>query len=256
MDSPKVTKRQLDILILLYRFRFLNRIQIQTLLNHKNKRRINEWLKDLNSRNIVGRHYSTKLKENTKPAVYYIAAKSRLILLGQPSVDEKIIKQRIYKEKEKSQRLINHCITLADFYLMLLNIKDYDKLHFFTKTDLSTYYYLSYNRPDAYIAKEKGGKTKRYFFEIIDEGTPRFILRPKIERCIEYFDSNKWQENTDHPFPTILMLCPNQDIKDFLHKEIAQKLEEEVNAEIDFYLSLKDPIVWINAIEDTETTSE
>jgi hypothetical protein len=254
--APKVTPKQLEILIYLYRFRFLNRSHVQQLLHHKDPKTINVWLKDLTDKKIIGRHYSTKLKENTKPAIYYLVAKSRQVITGESGVDEILLKKRIYREKTRSQRFINHCLTLADFYLKLLYASGKEKLHFFTKTDLSTHYYLPYNRPDAYIAKEKAGKIKRYFLEIIDEGTPRFILRKRIEQFIEYYDSVRWQEETGHPFPSVLLLCPNEEMKIFLQKHISQKLEEEIQAEIDFYLTTTGSNMWVNALEDTETTPE
>ena len=37
-EKLKIKKRQVDILLLLYRFRFLNRVQIQSMLNHKYKK--------------------------------------------------------------------------------------------------------------------------------------------------------------------------------------------------------------------------
>jgi hypothetical protein len=252
----KVTPKQLEILTLLYRFRFLNRHHIQQLLHHKDTKTINTWLKDLTDKKIIGRHYSARLKENTKPAIYFLVAKSRYILIKQPSVDEKLIKQRIYREKSRSQKFIAHHLAMADFYLDLLTTLKNDKLHFFTKTDLSRHYYLPYNRPDAYIAREAKKETKRYFLEIIDEGTPRFIIRKRIEQFIDYYDSNKWQETVGHVFPAVLILCPNDQIKEFLHKYISQKLEEEIQADIDFYLSLKVNIKWVNALEDVEKASE
>ncbi len=254
--APKVTPKQLEILIYLYRFRFLNRSHIQQLLHHKDSKTINVWLKDLTDKNIIGRQYSTKLKENTKPAIYYLIAKSRQIITGESGVDEKLLKKRIYREKTRSLRFIDHCLTLADFYLKLLNASDKERLYFFTKTDLSTHYYLPYNRPDAYIAKEKGKTIKRYFLDIVDEGTPRFILRKRIEQFIEYYDSNRWQEETGHPFPSILLLCPNEEMKAYLQKYISQKLEEEIQADIDFYLTITGSNLWVNALEDTETTPE
>ncbi|NQU82713.1 MAG: replication-relaxation family protein [Parcubacteria group bacterium] len=235
----KTTPKQLEILLLLYRFRFLNRIQIQQLLNHKDPRRINTWLKDLTERNITGRKYSKKLLDNTKPAIYCLSTKSRKILLDEPSVQNELLK-RVYRDKTRSNRLINHCVLLANIYLYLFSqIKD-QKLHFFTKTDLSSHYYLPYNHPDAYIAVELKDETKRYFLEIIDEGIPRFMLRSKISQYIEYFEENTWQEETGHSFPSILLLCPDENIKTFLHKHIVQVLEEESEAEIDFYLTTKE----------------
>lgn len=240
MDT--ITHKQLEILNLIYRFRFLNRTQIQTLLNHKYARRINTWLKDLTDKNILGRNYSTKLKENTKPAIYYLSTKSRKILLEQENTNEKILK-RAYRDKNASTKLIDHCIFLASFYLLLKEqtFKDKQTLHFYTKTDLEDHTYLPYNRPDAYIALETTKQTKRYFLEIIDEGTPRFMLRKKISQYIEYFEEGIWKNRTLHDNPSFLFICPNQNIKDFLYKHIAQVLEEETS-DLQFFLSLKSEI--------------
>lgn len=240
MDT--VTQKQLEVLILIYRFRFLNRTQIQTLLNHKDPKRINAWLKDLIGKNILGRIYSTKLKENTKPAIYYLATKSKKLLLEQEGINERIL-NRAYRDKNASQKLIGHCIFLAHVYLLLKinSLKNSQELHFYTKTDLTNHYYLPYNRPDAYISLKDKELTKRYFLEIIDEGTPRFMLRKKISHYIEYFDEGTWKNRTLHNNPSLLFICPNQNIKDFLYKHIAQVLEEETS-DLQFFLSLKSQI--------------
>ncbi len=234
----QVTPKQLTILLLLYRFRFLNRIQIQKLLNHKSPRRINTWLKDLTERNIVGRKYSNKLLSNTRPAIYCLATKSRKILLTRPNIQEKLLR-RVYRDKTRSNRLIDHCVFLADIYFHLLEQTKDKKLHFFTKTDLATHYYLPYKRPDAYIAIEDK-QTKRYFLEIVDEETPRFMLRSKIAQYFDYADSNDWQEKTAHSFPSILIVCPNETLQNFLFKHIRQVLEEEFEVDISFYLTTRE----------------
>ena len=251
MVTSIVTPKQLEILILLYRFRFLNRSQLQTLLNHKEPRRIKTWLKDLTDKKIIGRHYSTKFNENTKPAIYYLITKSKTLLIERPEVDPNALK-RVYREHMRSQRLIEHCIRLAKFYLQLKEQTKGKTLHFFTKTDLTTHDYFPYSHPDAYIAIKDGKKMKRYFFEIIDEGAPRFILRSKIKMYIEYFSENTWTTNTGHPFPKILLLCPNNQIKDYLHKHISLAMEEEVEVEIDFFLSNTDKVEWVNALAEEE----
>jgi len=238
-----ITPKQLQILILLYHFRFLNRTQIQQFLNHKDPRRINIWLKDLTTKKILGQNYSTKLKENTKPAVYYLASKSRKILLEQPDINEKLV-NRAYRNRDSSQKLIDHSIFVASLYFLIREETKTKKsvLHFFTKTDLVTHYYLPFHRPDAYIAIEKENTTKRYFLEVIDEGTPRFILRKKILQYLEYFDENTWKERTLHENPSLLFVCPNENIKSFLQKFIAQTLEEETS-DVQFFLSLKSDIL-------------
>jgi len=248
MDKNNITKKQSEIIILLYRFRFLNRSQIQKLLNHKKISRINLWLKDLNDKKIIGRNYSKKLGDNTKPAVYYLATKSKNYLTDQLKKDEKLVK-RIYGEKKHSQKFIDHCILSADYYLNLKQTSKADNIHFYSKIDLLNHDYFPLNHPDAYIATTKGKTIKRYFFEIIDEATPRFVIRNKIKQYLEYYDNNTWQEATKYPFPKILLLCPNETIKNYLHKHIPQTMEENTPTQIDFYLSNKTDIKWVSALE-------
>lgn len=240
MDT--ITNKQLQILTLIYRFRFLNRTQLQILLNHKDPRRIKSWLKDLHDKNILGRNYSRNITHGNKPAVYYLATKSRKILLNQEFVSN-ILLTRAYRDKNASQKLIDHCLFTTHFYLLLKEQSQLNnqELHFFTKTDLSNHTYLPYNRPDAYIALETSKQTKRYFLEIIDEKTPRFMLRKKISQYIEYFDEGTWKNRTMHNNPSLLFICPNQNIKEFLNKHISQVFEEETS-DLQFFLSVKSDI--------------
>ncbi|HEU4965914.1 MAG TPA: hypothetical protein VFT53_00345, partial [Candidatus Saccharimonadales bacterium] len=58
MKLPDITAKQVAILELIYRFRFVNRIQIQALMHHRDYRRINAWLKDLREKQYVEWIYS------------------------------------------------------------------------------------------------------------------------------------------------------------------------------------------------------
>ncbi len=49
---PKLKQRQKEILLIIYKLRFLNSKQIQTLLNHKYREKIRIWLNDL-----IGKEY-------------------------------------------------------------------------------------------------------------------------------------------------------------------------------------------------------
>lgn len=255
MNINNITKKQLEILNLLYRFRFLNRSQIQKLLNHKKISQINIWLKDLYDKKIIGRNYSNRLGDNIKPAIYYLKTKSKNYLKDQTEKDTKLMK-RIYGEKNRSQKFINHCLLSADFYLDLKKSSLSEEIFFYTKIDLLNHDYLPLNHPDAYVATKKSKKNKRYFLEIIDEDTPRFIIRAKIKQYLEYYNAQTWQDNTNHPFPKILILCPNDLIKKYLHSYIPRIMVEENQEEVDFYLSTKPSNRWVSALKETETTPE
>jgi len=251
MEENKITKKQKEIIILLYRFRFLNRIQIQQLLNHKDPKCINTWLKDLYNKKIIGRNYSTKPVEINKPAIYYLTIKSKSYLADQLEEDGKLMK-RIYGEKNKSLKFINHCLLSADFYLVLKKSHLAQDIFFYTKIDLLSHDYLPDKHPDAYVAIKEKKELKRYFFEIIDEDTPRFAIRTKIKQYLEYFDSNIWQETTKHPFPKILILCPNETIKKYLHSHISKLMEEENKEEPQIYLSTEPSNKWTSTLKPPE----
>ena len=72
MKLPKLTMKQQEILELLYRYRFLNRIQIQTLMGHKDRKTISLWLRVLRQKQYIEWIYSTDFAERTKPAIYYL----------------------------------------------------------------------------------------------------------------------------------------------------------------------------------------
>ena len=50
MKINNITPKQLEIILLLYKFRFIKKNQFKTLLKHKDIRHINSWLKDLNNK--------------------------------------------------------------------------------------------------------------------------------------------------------------------------------------------------------------
>lgn len=239
---PKLKDRQLEILLFLHKFRFLNRPQIQTLLGHKGPRKINRWLKDLTKKKCTGRIYSQEQEQINKPAIYYLKKKSIKYLKNHEEVNPQLL-YRIYREDERSEKFINHCITLADAFLLLKELETKDtKLIFFPKTDLNGIEYLPHPLPDAFLAvKINKKKTKRFFLDIFDENAQRFVYKKRLKQYIEYADGQEWEAETNHPFPAVIFICPDEASKESFAKIIVKEMEEEIN-EITFYLTVKDRI--------------
>jgi hypothetical protein len=220
-----LTPKQHELIVYIYRFRFLNRIQLQTLLKHKDKRRINAWLKELTEQNYLGRIYSTKLLENTKPAIYYLSHAGILYLRDWHVATEHQLK-KYYGDKSRSRRFIDHSILLGSIYLQLQQ-KVIKKLQFFTPAEFHESELLQEIHPSAYYNYYKKGKTKHYFVELFDEGMPRFALRYRIKEYISFFWSGQWKQGSKHPFTVLLLICPNKQIQKFLEKFISTTVEEE-----------------------------
>jgi len=234
MTLPTITQKQQSILTLLYRFRFLNRIQIQKLLRHKYHKRIIDWLNNLTEKEYIGKIYSTKYGEINKPAIYYISINGIRYLkaLGYPA--EQL--NRLYKEKEKTESLVSKLILIADICLDLQNKNDNDiKYLSATNSDLADknykFNFLNEISPDLVFLKDSDGMKKYYLLEIFEPTLPQYSVRKKIKQYFDFYFSNTWEDNTQETFPTLLLVCPTTPAL-ISTKRFARKLLSEYD-EID-----------------------
>ncbi|MEI6040145.1 MAG: replication-relaxation family protein [Candidatus Berkelbacteria bacterium] len=228
--------KQTEILTLLYRFRFLNRNQIQILLTHKYHSRILNWLNELTDLKLIIKSYDKSF--TTDPAVYQLDKSARKYLKDNSKLNIKPL-NRLWRETKYSPQLEKHCLFLVDIYFSLIEftVKLKSELHFHAKTDLYGMANLIDPKPDAYFAIENKETIKRYFLDILDD-LPPMVLRRRVKQYFEYFDSDQWQDNTDKPFPDIILVCPNRRIKSHLFYYIQNKISDDF--EINFYLTTWD----------------
>ncbi len=239
MKIPSVTNKQNQIIPLLYKFRFLTVSQLQKLLHHKDPRRIKEWLKDLLDKKYIAR---TKLEDDiTQPYIYCLAQRAKYLLKDNDNYDESIL-NRLYKEKSLTKNFINHLLFLADIYLFFLFQKEKDtELNFFTKQELIGYDYFPKELPDVYIAVQNKEETTRYFLDLFDDYTPLWAIRKRVKGYFQYYEENTWQENTENsPFPTILLVLPNEQVKKHILYFTKALLEKTFYGDIAIFLATKE----------------
>jgi len=229
MTIPYITPKQQEIPKLIYSFRFINRLQIQKLLNHKDKRRINSWLKDL-----IAKEYLEKVpKDNTfeqrsKLTIYRIGINGIRYLMTQDDCSPEIIK-KLYKDKNRSDNFINQCILLADSYIRLQNKTEVIMGSDFINVD-SPFHFLTDLNPNLVykeVKKHKKGTTESYYLlEAFEATLPRYSIRKRIRTYLEFYYSNQWEDNMDKHFPTLKFIFPTK--ADLIYaKRITKKLLEE-----------------------------
>lgn len=236
----KLKPRQQEILHHLYTFRFINRLQIQTLLHHKHSSRILTWLNELTEHEYIRRFYDKKFAPSSS-AIYSLGLQGRKFLKRDSEYKEikKELLDRVWQEHTNSKQFQDHCVFLADIYLSLISLteKAKAKLNFYTQTDLHGMQYMILDNPDSYFSIENpNGDIKRYFLDIFDDIKPS-AHRQRIRQYIYYYSQSYWQDNTKKPFPQILLICPNEKSKNHLYYYIQKKLEHE--PELLFYLSTR-----------------
>jgi hypothetical protein len=236
MTLPPITKKQQEILALLYKYRFLNRIQVQAFLNHKDKKTINLWLRDLKEKQYIEWIYSTHFAEKTKPAVYYIGLNGVRWLKTQTYTNseggeyyryplEEVRKR--YREAGRSQAYIERCLLLADCCVSF-TVKARDKPEFRYTITTRTEYQDKDNEfnflvdgdlesqlgPQLVIARQVRAKngvvTTNFLFEVFDTNLPRYRISRRLKQYIQFLTEGDWEANRDDndPLPIIMLVCP------------------------------------------------
>lgn len=234
MQQEKITQKQQEILSLIYRFRFLNRIQIQQLLNHKDHKRINQWLKDLNRKEYLKRIYSTNFIDKSKPAIYY-AGINAIRYFKTLGLNNTYLKN-LYRDNERSQSFITEQIFIADISLDLLviNSKGQIKYSFETAADVTSnqqYIFMEDLSPQLIFSKKTRDVTKQYILMILNSNTPKYMVKKKIKNYIEFYFTNEWEENIGQSFPTILFACESKALMIFAKKSAKYLRDDYQNPE-------------------------
>lgn len=258
MTLPTITQKQQSILKLLYRFRFLNRIQIQILLKHKYHKRIIDWLKDLTEKEYIGRIYSTKYGEINKPSIYYLKINGirNLKTLGYPV--EQL--NRLYKETEKSDSLVSKHILIANICLDLQSKND-DSIKYLSATNSDfadkdyKFNFLTEISPDLLFVKTSKSMKNYYLLKIFEPTLPPYSIRKKIRNYFDFYFSNSWEDNTGEDFPTIILIFPDLSklilakrfVKNLLSENDGLKLEIKFENVQELEESKDKSIIWESA---------
>jgi hypothetical protein len=230
MNLPKITKKQQAIVRLLYSHRFLNRVQIQAFLGHKDYKTINLWLRDLRQKQCVGWIYSTKITEKHKPAVYYLSLNGIRLLKQQLPIENKetdeeceayptLELRKRYYDKTRSRSFIDRCILLGNCCIDLVQPREDGSYRTYEteadyQNEASRLHFLAdneYIRPQLvywrYSAQRKPQFT--YLVEAFDTNLPRYRIKKQLGNYIQFLDSGDWESETGEArLPIIMFICP------------------------------------------------
>lgn len=237
MILPNITDKQKEILFLLYRFRFLHRIQIQTLLHHKDHKTINIWLKDLTEKKYIIRIYDNKTQKNILPAKYYISTNGFAFLKSQSTVDPYLLK-KLRQEKRRSEKFVEKSLLVADIYLKLLkqdDLKNKD-FKFYTGQDFPRNGMIRKVSPDfAYVFKTEGG-LEHFVGEIISEKTPRYVIKSRVQKFLDFFGEDEGK-------PTNIIFISRDELAlNLIRKYVYRIVRDDGESNVNVYLTTNEQI--------------
>lgn len=238
MTLPDITNKQQEIVRLLYRFRFLNRIQIQTLLNNKDHRNINTWLKDLHTKQYLGRIFDNSFIKNTIPAKYYTSLNAIRYLKQSDNIDSSILK-KYRQEKRRSATFIDKSIFVADIYLKLLNlpVSRGTDFKFYTQQDFPIDAQIRELSPDFAYVYKTGKGLEHFVGEIFSEKMPRYAVRGRVRKYLEYFEQDEGKPTN------ILFICANDLTQNFIQRYLSRYSRDEGGLSANVYIATKANII-------------
>ncbi len=228
---PSITTKQQAILKLLYKYRFLNRIQIQKLLNHKDKRRIISWLKDLREKQYVDWRYNANdFIAKSQPGIYYLSLNGIRYLRNLNEYPNEELRKR-YKEPGRTQSFIDKCLLIADCCIAL-QTKSNDELQYdcVLPADYvdpnSEYHFLDEIKPHLFFSKQQNNETTNYLLESFEQTLPRYQLRKRLKDYVEYLSSGDW-DDTFGPQPIVLFVCSTTAELLYVKRRVRKLFEDE-----------------------------
>lgn len=186
-------------------------------MGHADKRRIIAWLKDLRDQHYIAWIYDANdFAARTKPAVYYLGLGGIRYLTKTNAYPTSELRKR-YRDGTRSETFISHSLLLADCSVRLLVRNDeHTQYRVAAKADYADpahpYHGLHFADsvfPDLCFTKHHGEQTTTYLLELFDASLPRYRLRNRIKRYVDYALYGDWEADlhTAAP-PVILLVCP------------------------------------------------
>jgi hypothetical protein len=205
-QTPKfrkqLTKNQLEVLRLLYRYRFISR---DLIAKYFNKKDLYRQLLVLEDRGLVGKRYEPSYRLAGKPAAYYLMPDGMRELQDIDDSMNRIAMRKLYAAKQVSENFVGQCMTIFAISLQLKSA--YPTMKFFTKIDLQKddYSYFPSLLPDAFIRIED----RSYFLSYFDKSKPVFAGARWLKLLEDYYDSGIW-DGTGTDFPVVIIVVYDQ----------------------------------------------
>lgn len=262
-NKNKITKKQQTILTLLFTFRFINSKQIQQLLNHKDHRRINSWLKDLVDKEYIERDFQPVFGTLTKPAVYFLSVKGRDFIRKTYHFSNYKFLARLREDKKRSKSFRIRSQIVVDCFLLLFpnqvteyaNVIDMWLNQGITLIKSKQFQFItpafyenldcqltSLLKPDAYGYLKNTQGIDHIFFSIIDAYIPKMMLRTKIQHIFTTLDEENWEDDAIRSLQ-FYVVCPNNVLIIYLKRLLPTLLEDYYGkAELSFHLATRNQV--------------
>lgn len=254
----QIKQTQIDILVILYKYRFGSRQLIAKALN-SNPSTMYKKLLVLEKHGLINVRQEKRSKLYGIPSAYYLTPKSlkHLQSLADYSfIDQKIIKGS-YRDKSVSESTVLYSFAVFDQILAMK--RQYPALKAFMRRDMARFTYFPDNPPNAFLSLPDGDGTKRFFYDYIQDNLERKAIYQKIAAYYWFFDSGEW-DVTGVDMPTILFVAEKASTERRVTR-IIKGVINNIDTDVDLQILITtkraveqidtEPVIW-TSIEDPD----
>ncbi len=246
----KLNQNQIDVLLLLYKFRFVtsNLLTQKLKLQHRNS--INSRLQILEDQEYIGRRYDKSYKLMNKPASYFMMPKGFAVLRGMDGISNNTLKN-MYKDVQATDGFVERSLAIFNLYNHLEAIFG-ERFDMFSKSELTGMEDLPEILPDGLVrfktSNSPRAKEHNFFIYYAGERQPLFAISSIITKQLEYGDSEDWQEFFGKP-PAVIIICDSLALERRLHRQVG-RVEDEAAKGQKFYTTTATEIVTLAKPDD------
>lgn len=226
---------QIDILELLYKYRFGSRQLVADSLGIKAGSSLYEKLNVLIKHGLIAMRQEKRLKLQGIPAAYYLTPKGLRTLKTLDDHDyitEATIKSS-YRDKVVGQAFVNHTLDVYQYTNALK--QQYQELKVYLRRDMSRYSYFPDTPPDAFLSLKIDDTPRRFFLDVIPDSLPRNLLDRRITGYAEFFEEGGW-EATNSELPKLLFIAKKGATENRIRRTVRAALSRaDMDDELEAY---------------------
>ncbi|HJP80999.1 MAG TPA: hypothetical protein VJ841_01225 [Candidatus Saccharimonadales bacterium] len=226
---------QIDILEVLYKYRFGSRQLIADSLDIKAGSSLYEKLNVLIKHGLVAMRQEKQLKLLGVPAAYFLTSKGLKTLQsldGHDYITEATIKAG-YRDKILKQATVSHNLDVYRYTNVLGH--QHPGLKVYLRRDMSRFSYFPDSPPDAFLSLKLDDIPKRFFLDFIPDNMLRSVLYRCIASYAEFFEEGGW-DVTNSELPKLLFVA-EKDATANRVRRTARAALSRVDSDLEVYVT-------------------
>ena len=217
-----LTRQQLELVELVYKFRFVTSKLVSEKYGRLSKAVMHRRLQLLTEKEILGMHYDGRMRLRGEPASYYLLPAGIAALKAQsdPELVSRRTLQAIYKDSTAKKTFIYDSLAIFQLYNHY-RAQFGETISFSTKSNMTftVFDYFPQDLPDGFIRLRQGETTQYFFLEYVDSRVTPVGLYKLVKKYTDYFETDEWSSRRSGS-PIVLLVCETDSVLKAIKKQV------------------------------------